>query len=162
MQPKTAFYPCCAKDIVEPIQLLSKYIDQICFCDLGDSGKHLVKQNQDKIPKPYYLQGDARGLVKTIKQIDVLFYRRDSAGEGGSALFVLGDSFLPFALEKFNPAGGFVITDGSNARGSIYKRMKRNSGYDGYGWHIQKANEQPFENEHDLLIFTVTPSVQNT
>lgn len=161
MPPKTAFYPCCARDIVEPIQLLSEYVDRIYFCDIRQVGKSLVAQNRARQPRPIYLQGDAREVIKTIEQIDVLFYRRDSNGEGGSALYVLGDSFFPRILEKFNPYGGFIITDGSNRRGSIYKRMNRNSGYNGYGWHIYKTIEQPFETEHGLLLFAVHRSPAN-
>lgn len=155
MLPRTAFYPCCARDIIEPIQFLSGYVDQIYFCDIGSAGKSLVAQNKAMKPRPIYLQGDAREVIKTVEQIDVLFYRRDSNGEGGSGLYVLGDSFFPRILERFNPNGGFIVTDGSNSRGSIYRRMRRNSGYSGYGWHIFKTDKQPFETKHGLLLFSV-------
>ncbi|MCF7957952.1 MAG: hypothetical protein K9M57_05830 [Phycisphaerae bacterium] len=64
---------------------------------------------------------------------------------------------MPNILETFNPKGGFIITDGSNSRGSNYKKMKRNSGLKKYGWHIQKVDEQPFENDYNLLVFSVLP-----
>lgn len=138
------------------MQLLYGYVEQVHFCDKGDVGKDLVEKNRTHIPQPFYLQGDAREVIKTVEQIDVLFYRRDSDGEGGSGLYVLGDSFFPQILRKFNPNGGFIITDGSNSRGSIYKRMRRNSGYSGYGWYIRRTAEQPFKDKHGLLLFAVS------
>ncbi len=47
-----------------------------------------------------------RLVLRELEQLHVLFYRGDSAGEGGSGVFVLGDSFLPHLLERFPQEGG--------------------------------------------------------
>lgn len=159
MLPKIAFYPCCLHDFSEPMQILKELVDIIYFCDI-----HKYKEFDEFIsmqsylnPNVIFMHGDARKVIKDINQIDVLFYRRDSSGEGGSGLFVLGDSFLPFILERYNPNGGKIITDGSNSRGGIYKKMKRRSGFKKYGWHILLSNEQRFLKDHNLYTFDVLP-----
>lgn len=48
-----------------------------------------------------FIVGDVREVLPKLPSIDVLFYRRDSSGEGGSGVFVLGDSVLPSCLADF-------------------------------------------------------------
>ena len=83
----------------------------------------IVDKEATTVPRPSFKIGDAREIISNIAVIDVLFYRRDSNGEGGSGLFVLGDAFLPHILKRFPSEGGLIITDGSNSRGSNFKRM---------------------------------------
>jgi len=99
--------------------------------------------------KASFLAADVRTVVERFKRIDVLFYRRDSEGEGGSGIFILGDSFLPKLLRRFPAQGGYLISDGSNSRGSNFKRMTSSSGLTKHGWHFSKTAEQPFLVEHD-------------
>ena len=58
----------------------------------------------------------------------MLFCRFDGVGESESGLFVLGDSFLPLVLASFPLNDGLIIADGSNSRGSNFKRMIRKCG----------------------------------
>ena len=159
MPPKVAFYPCCCSDFVEPVSLVQPYADRIVFCDIDERLKpdwNVKKLLLSKSPVQSELRiDDARNVVAALSNIDVLFYRRDSAGEGGSALFVLGDSVLPSILAKFPIRGGLIITDGSNSRGSNFKRMIRPSGLRKHGWRFNLAQNQPLLESHGLHIITV-------
>ncbi len=159
MPPKIAFYPCCSSDIEEPLQILSGLADEVYFCDINlDVDKEVQKYDtiNPKI-KNVFLHGDARNKIDELGNIDVLFYRRDSEGDGGSGLFVLGDSFLPTLLNKFTPNGGLIITDGSNSRGNNFRKMKRNSGLKKGDWHIYKSEDQKFLSKFGLYVFEVCP-----
>lgn len=157
--PRIALYPCCALDIIEPLTILRPYADEVVFCDLTDIGYQLAREHADIVPKPIYVQEDFRRFAGTIDQFDVLFYRRDSNGEGGSGLYMLGDEWLRQLVPKLNPSGGLIITDGSNNRGNAYRRMKRQSGLKRFGRHIKPLAEQPLKNSHNLLIFEVLPAL---
>jgi hypothetical protein len=154
---KIGFYPCCSLDIIEPIKILSNYVDEIIFCDKIFMPKRIIDDAKSSKPTPKFLRGDVRKVINKVELIDLLFYRRDSSGEGGSRVFVLGDSFFPKILEKFNPEGGLIITDGSNSRGGLFKKMKGASGLKKYGWHIQKTEDQPFAESSNLIKFKVSP-----
>ena len=93
--------------------------------------------------------------------IDVLFYRRDSEGEGGSGLFVLGDVFLRPLLKRFAPKGGLIVTDGSNSRGSNFERMVRSTGLVKHGWRFSASPYQPFRPQHGLWRLSVLPVVND-
>jgi hypothetical protein len=138
MQHRVAFYPCCGPDIERPLQLLRPYPDEVVFCD---TNKSLQPQWQRCLlaaapdgPRPTLLVRDVREAISRMTLINVLFYRKDSDGEGGSGVLVLGDSFLPEILQRFPPEGGLIITDGSNSRGGNFKRMKRSNGMCKHGW----------------------------
>lgn len=102
---------------------------------------------------------DVREAIGGFTRIDVLFYRKDSQGEGGSGVYVLGQKVLPQILSKFPQQGGLIITDGSNSGHRIFKRMIRPTGYfpTGWGWHMQPANEQPYLSENGLYTINVNP-----
>jgi hypothetical protein len=155
-----AFYPCCSKDIEEPLELLRDFAEEVVFCDMNASLRRRWKEIATRVtgrelPKASFLLQDARTAVDKIERIDVLFYRRDSGGEGGSGIFVLGDSFLPRLLRRFPGQGGYLISDGSNSRGSNFERMTRPLGLTKHGWHFQKAAEQPFLTAHGLHVVSV-------
>ena len=96
--------------------------------------------------------------IPALPVIDVLFYRRDSAGgEGGSGLFVLGDVFLRPFLEKFSTDGGLIITDGSNSRGGNFKKMTRISGLSKFSREFKAAKTQPLLEQHRLWVIEVGP-----
>lgn len=157
---RVAFYPCCSTDIEEPLELLRDFADEVVFCDVNP----LLQQHWKEIatrftggPKASFLAADARTAVEGVERIDVLFYRHDSEGEGGSGLFVLGDSFLPRLLRRFPVQGGYLITDGSNSRGNNFERMTRSSGLTKHGCHFRKTAEQPFLAKHRLYVVAVVP-----
>jgi len=160
MRRKVAFYPCCHRDIEEPLALLKPFASEVIFCDINSE---LLPQwrkaagHEPGMPISSFLIGDVRQVVASVEVIDVLFYRGDSKGEGGSGVFVLGDSFLPSILERFNPKGGLIITDGSNSRGSNFERMIRKSGMRKHGWSFQKHTEQPYVKLYGLHIVEVKP-----
>ena len=102
-KPKIGFYPCCSSDILEPLAMLEDYVDEMIFCDIRDTPTKKVNSNKHKKPIPIFLKGDVRETIGAVELIDLLFYRRDTGGEGGSGVWVLGDSFLPRILARFNP-----------------------------------------------------------
>lgn len=145
---KTAFYPCCNLDIEEPSRLLSGYIDRVIFCDINPSLTGRWQRIRDKmarlaLPKVEFIVGDARAVLPQLPVIDVLFYRRDNTGEGGSAIFVLGDMFLRPLLQRFSSSGGYIFTDGSNSRGGNFKKMIRKNGLTKHDWTFSATPEQP-------------------
>lgn len=180
IQPRIAIYPCCAGDIIYPSQILKEtnLADQIIFCDLNDLNRysyhdpqddmfyhhdfqHAVRQKYD-IPCSF-LQGDFHGIFEQLPIFDVLFYRGDSDGEGGSGIRVLGD-FLPKILSRMLVKRGYIITDGSNSFGNNFKDMQRPEGLKKYGRHFQLHSQQlsseqisrlSHHNHGELKIFTV-------
>ena len=110
------------------------------------------------MPVARFIVGDVREVLPNLSTIDVLFYRRDSDGEGGSDVFVLGDSILPLILNRFPSAGGLIISDGSNSRGGNFRKMKRQSGLRKHGWNFVRLTDQPLADTHGLWVTSVTPA----
>lgn len=164
MSHKVAFYPCCRLDLVRPIEILAPYADEVIFCDkdirIAAEQQILIAKRPNTAPRARVKCGDARDVVKELDCIDVLFYRRDGVGEGGSGLFVLGDSFLPDILARFPATGGLIITDGSNSRGSNFRRMIRKSGLEKHGWRFEAQADQPLLKSDGLYCIEVTPAVE--
>jgi hypothetical protein len=162
MQHRVAFYPCCGLDIERPLELLRPYADEVIFCDINKSlqrrWQKCVNPMAPAGPRPTFLTDDAREAISRITQINVLFYRKDSDGEGGSGVFVLGDSYLPHILRRFPLEGGVIITDGSNSRGSNFKRMIRSNGLCKDGWFFHKSPLQPYIESDALYVITVAPA----
>jgi hypothetical protein len=146
--------------------MLRDFADEVVFCDVNPAlqrrWKEIAAHAVEGLPKASFLVADVRTAVDGIERIDVLFYRHDSEGEGGSGIFVLGDSFLPRLLRRFPVQGGYIITDGSNSRGSNFKRMTRSSGLTKHGWYFHKAADQPFLAEHGLYVVSVVPEESHT
>ena len=145
---RTAFYPCCETDVVTPVTLMRNYADHIVFCDIREQ-LHKWKHRQPKellegIPTSKFVVGDAREVILQIPVIDILFYRQDSNGEGGSGLYVLGDVFLRPLMARFSTSGGYIFTDGSNSRGGNFKRMIRKSGLEKFGRRFSATTDQPY------------------
>src|SRR5271169_3757610 len=161
MQHRVAFYPCCGLDIERPLELLPPYADEVIFCDINKSLQPRWQKCLNTMapagPRPTFLVADAREAISRITQINVLFYRKDSDGEGGSGVFVLGDAFLPHVLRKLPGEGGLIITDGSNSRGSNFKRMIRPNGMRKHGWLFRRSSEQPYLESDGLHLVTVAP-----
>ena len=65
-------------------------------------------------------------------------------GEGGSSIYFFGDSVFPFIAEKLNKNGALIISDGSNARGHNWRKMKRKNGVELFGRQFKPADEQKY------------------
>jgi hypothetical protein len=160
MRRRVAFYPCCNLDVAEPLALLRPYAEEIVFCDINARllpRLRSIARRQSPEPNATFRIGDVREIVGSVEVVDVLFYRRDSPGEGGSGVFVLGDSFLPSLLARFPAQGGLIITDGSNSRGSNFERMTRKSGLAKHGWRFLPCHDQPYLLSHGLHVISVQP-----
>jgi hypothetical protein len=147
MPHRVAFYPCCATDLLEPLSILEGLADEVVFCDINrrllPRWKAREQERAVSELQATFMIADARDAVQELPIIDVRFYRRDGTGEGGSGIFVLGDSFLPFILERFNPVGGLIITDGSNSRDGNFKKMIGQNGLEKHGWSFSARGRQP-------------------
>jgi hypothetical protein len=154
-----AFYPCCGDDIRKPLILLRHYVDEVIFCDIDKrqsrTWRKVVADAETNLPVATFVLGDVKQIVHILPTINLLFYRRDSAGEGGSSVFVLGDSVLPLILRRFPVEGGLIITDGSNSRGGNFNRMIRSRGLTKHGWKFSIASKQPFMDGHRLHVINV-------
>ena len=82
----------------------------------------------ERLPNARLISDGARRGIETLERIDVLFYRRDSWGEGGSNVLVLAKPFLLTVLEKMPPEGGLIITNGSNHGNHYYQKTFRPQG----------------------------------
>lgn len=158
---RIALYPCCARDFLEPLEILNGYADEIVFCDpdlsLKDEFASLVAQREGHRLTARLISDGVRRGIQTLERIDILFYRRDSRGEGGSGVLVLAKPFLPSVLEKMPLEGGLIITDGSNRGNHYYRKTFRPQGVKKFGYHLcaLPAAEQPFR-EKGLHIIKVT------
>jgi hypothetical protein len=159
---RIAFYPCCAGDIAEPRHLLTNLVDEIIYCDLRKSKSWSQVDSTSEYPIASFVQEDVRTLIEKLPTIQVLFYRRDSAGEGGSNLFILGKSMLSRIITHFPESDGLIVTDGSNSGSCIFKRMIRRDGYTRKSWHchFQPRADQPWFQSHGLHIIEVTKLIQ--
>jgi hypothetical protein len=137
---KIAVHPCCGSDFRRPLIILRKYVDHVIFCDIDQKRLDAfdlfrTKINYPRKPTSEFYLGDAREFLKSIETLDVLYYTRDSEGEGGSGVFILGDRVLEWLVPKMT-ATGLIITDGSNSCGSNFERMIRPSGLNKHGRHF--------------------------
>lgn len=112
----------------------------------------------DDGPSTEFVVADAFDALARLDVIDLLFSRRDSSGEGGSGIFVLGDVFLRPLLKRFARRGGLIVTDGSNSRGSNFKKMVRRTGLTKHGWSFSASSYQPYRAEHGLWRISVVPA----
>jgi hypothetical protein len=144
---KTAFYPCCGKDIEIPLRILNKFVERVIFCDIKDDIFKRFKINTNKSNNIFkntrFITGGVQEVIKCLQRIDVLFYRCDSEGEGGSNLKVLGNDFLQMVLGRMPLEGGLIITDGSNSRQRNFEKMTRHNGLIKFGWHMEPHPTTP-------------------
>jgi len=117
---RTGFYPAAARDYLEPLHLLKGWVDHLIFCDIRDvpQGRSALRElaatiEDQGLPEASFFLGDALSAISCLKPVDVFFLRRDSGGEGGSGLFLLGSGRLPLALSLIKP-NGVLITDKPN------------------------------------------------
>lgn len=160
MQPsdrKVAVYPFCGSDFRRTLFILRNYVDHIIFCDIDP--KRLAafdlfktKKHFPQIPTCEFYLGDAIECLHSIKKLDVLYYKGDGVGEGGSGVFILGDRVLEWLVPKMANTG-LIITDGSNSRGSNFERMIRPSGLNKHSRHFSLV-----EMIDGLSVIAVTPN----
>ena len=155
---KIAFCPACCGDFFESRKILSSFVDEIIYCDIEEHPNWNRIDNKDRSPKVSLVIEDAKTYVHKLPKIDVIFYRNDGKGEGGSGLNVNGPWGADNIATKFGNEGGLIITDGSNDEGHIYKKMFRPEGYtrNKTGLHFQLADDQHLLNEYGLHIIEVT------
>ncbi len=120
MGNRTGFYPASARDYLEPLQLLKGWVDQLVFCDLHKFPQDpkelraLRKEIAEQcLPEASFFLGDAISALAFIKPVDVFFVRRDSCGEGGSALALLHAERIRLVLKVIKP-DGLLVTDKPN------------------------------------------------
>jgi len=141
---KIAFYPCCATDFAEPYRLLCELVDEIIFCDNNPSAEKEFIKLKLSYPEATFLLQDVIIALKEINHIDIFFYRKDSNGEGGSAIYFYGDHVFPLIVNKLNKSVAHIISDGSNARGSNWRKMKRTNGVIIYDRFFKPAKEHKY------------------
>lgn len=117
---RTGFYPVCARDYLEPLNLLKGWVDHLIFCDLNVTphNRSALQQIRETIalhslPEASFLLGDVLSALSTIRPVDVFFIRRDSSGEGGSGLALLRAERIRLVLNVIKP-GGLIVTDEPN------------------------------------------------
>lgn len=158
---RNAFYPVCARDYLEPLRLLKGWVDEFIFCDIKcmprssadlNALKRIAKDGE--LPNPNIFVGDALVAMRVLKPVDLFFLRRDSDGEGGSELQLLGPERLPIVTNMIKP-GGLLVTDWSNGRGWFDDfRKGRRSPYRVGDREIHLSDQQPWT-QHHLLSFAV-------
>lgn len=182
--PRVGFYPACGLDVQESAAILAPFVDRILFCDI-DRWKirdwNRLKRTLPPRPAVDFICCDARAALVGIPRISVAFHRKDSQGEGGSALSILRGRLAGTILDRFPAEGGLFITDGSNLWGKQLKRLTRASGVpvhlaDGiaaigehgykqlrhvsgvvtHRWRLRPAPDQTLLEPHGLWIITAT------
>lgn len=87
--------------------MLNGYADEIVFCDpnpsLKDEFASLMAQRQECSPTARLLSNGARRGIQTLERINVLFYRRDGTGDGGSVCLCWLNHFYSSCLRKCRP-----------------------------------------------------------
>ncbi len=158
---RVGFYPVSARDYLEPLQILKGWVDKMVFCDIKCSPRNsrelaeLRKIAMDNgLPDPSFFLGDALFAMESLRPVDLFFLRRDSDGEGGSELYLLGPDKLPMVLNMIN-SGGFLITDVNNGRDWFADFMDGKISFLQAGSkEIRLAEVQPWR-EQGLLVFNV-------
>ena len=127
MAKRTGFYPACERDYLEPLQMLKGWVDHLIFCDIRHvpHGHVALRElsatiHNKELPEASFFLGDALSALTCLKPVDVFFLRRDSGGEGGSGLYLLGSDRLALSLNLIKP-GGLLITDERNGFGWLPK-----------------------------------------
>ncbi len=165
MQPKIiSFYPCCHYDILESYEVLDQISDQIIYCDKSTSSLKYFESIRKQVPNAIFKCEDAIKVLKELEAINVFFYRKDSAGEGGSGLFFFGDQYFPLLVEKLSPYGSKIISDGSNSRGKNWRKMNRTNGAILYGRKFIKSINQDLiylKGNGEVITIDVEPLLSN-
>jgi len=146
---RIGFYPCCCDDIEEPRRILAPFVDEILFCDLKRRTVWKQVREEPGLPTAIFVQGDVRDLIPNLPPLTVLFYRNDSSGEGGSRLHIVGKDLLPLILRRFDPAGGWIFSDGSNS-GRSFQNLLSPAWHakPSYGFKLRRVEKLSVKNHH--------------
>jgi hypothetical protein len=152
---RTAFYPACARDFVEPTKLLATMADRIVFCDSDAWVKREFESARERMSASSsimvtFIQADAWLVASRLPRIDVVFQRNDSFE--GSCISILRKSFLRLMLSRMPHEGGHFVTDGSTTWGHEFRRLTRSDGVNRFGWHLGPAAEQLFQKQRLWVI----------
>jgi hypothetical protein len=157
---RVAFYPCCAGDIEEPRLMLAPFVDEIIFCDLRRSRIWDDVVEIPGLPQATFLQGDAREMLQELPPLTVLFYRIDGMVESGSGLRIVGKEMLPRILSRFDPAGGWIFSDGSNG-GKTFRLLCSPDWHPKPSWGFQfrevDQSSMKLENVKSIHVVEVRP-----
>ena len=98
-----------------------------------------------------------RKVIPTLPSIDVLFYHKDSTGEGGSRIYIMGRKWLKLILDHFPATGGLIITDGSNTGNQLFPKMIRPGGYfrKVWGFRFSLAPDEKWREDYGLRTIDV-------
>lgn len=115
-QRRVGFYPCCASDVREPLEILAGQVDHVIFCDRFNQSNWKRSRFQtnlsvSKYPSYEFRVGPWRDVVLELEPIHLLFYRRDSNGEGGSHDSAIALSALELLFSRMSDPC-WIITDG--------------------------------------------------
>ena len=158
---RIGFYPVCARDYLEPLQLLKGWVDEVVFCDIkcmpqsANALKDLREAAIDEeLPNPSILVGDALVAMSILKPVDLFFLRRDSTGEGGSELDLLGPKRIREVVRVIK-SNGMLVTDGTNDRPWFkdFRKGRRNP-YQVGDRTIHISDQQPWKDQN-LITFIV-------
>ena len=149
---RTAFYPCCANDILLPRQILQGLVDEIHFCDLRRPQAWSIQSRKKDPIVIKFFEGSALEILDELPPISVFFYRRDGDGEGGSGLFFLGEELFQRVLSRCTPQGALIVTDGSNSPDGLFEKLICPEGFENWGWSFMPAQEQPWLHEYELHV----------
>lgn len=127
----TAIYPCCANDYAEPLETLDGLVENIVFCDLRPPS---IKRPTPQKSKMFFFKSDFEVLLEEITNINILYYRRDGCGEGGSCLPVMGE--LLYKILPKMQSNSLIITDGSNADKELWHRLSNKGTAVFAGWNL--------------------------
>jgi hypothetical protein len=130
MGKRVAFYPCCGADIEVPRSLLRGFVDEIFFCDIRSDLPILVAEAAQR--------STDSGLPEIRPLLDDAIHILDHLG----TIHVL------------------FYRDGSNERGSWFRKMLRKAGFARYGWQFSTAEEQPLK-EAKLSVIRVRRCAQS-
>ena len=91
-----AFYPCCGVDIEQPLMLLENYVDEVVFCDmekrLSSHWRQVAADAVNNLPSATFRVGDLTQIANELPIINLLFYRRDSAGANSASAIAPSDA----------------------------------------------------------------------
>ena len=153
---RVGFYPCCCGDIEEPRRFLAPYVDEIKFCDLSRSGIWNTVRDEPGLPKVTFLKGDVTKMIETLPLLTVLFYRNDSNVEGGSGLKIVGRELLSRILQRFDPKGGWIFSDGANS-GTDFRKLQTEDWHaiPSYGCEFRRADVSTILNRDGVPLSAV-------
>ncbi|NDD13804.1 MAG: hypothetical protein EB072_14435 [Betaproteobacteria bacterium] len=156
---RNALYPCCGTDFEIPSTLLRSYADTVIFCDTNKRNRQKFKDWHADSSSAILIQTnfeciDVWDFLGTCSKLSAFFYRRDSSGEGGSGVPVFSDEFLEVLMAKFEDTG-YILSDGSNSVGGMFRAMIRISGLDRFGFRFRTVKEQPLLENFGLYLVKV-------